>query len=127
MCGIELLPQAAIGSASSSHGLGMDEGGSLAGKESANVLSMLCSRLQGLGFRRRAWRRVVSACSGEMVTAAASLYPMNCVSQSKRSGLLQLANAAGRSGRLKQPKKHKRYYPGQGRPRKLRGWITYRF
>src|SRR5579872_188670 len=36
--------QAAIGSASSSHGLGIVEGGSLAGKESANVVSIFRSR-----------------------------------------------------------------------------------
>jgi hypothetical protein len=61
---------AAIGSASSSHGLGIVEGGSLAGKESANVLSRLFSRRQGLGLRRMAWRRTVSASSDEMVTTA---------------------------------------------------------
>ena len=60
---------AAIGSASSSHILGIVQGGSLAGKESASVLSMLRSRLQGLGFRRMACRRLVSASSGEMITA----------------------------------------------------------
>jgi len=62
-------PHAAIGSVSSSQGLGIVEGGSLAGKESASVLSILRSRLQGLGFRGMAWRRLVSSSSGEMITA----------------------------------------------------------
>jgi hypothetical protein len=51
----------------------MLDGGSLAGKESANVLSMLRSRLQGLGLRRIAWQPSgFSSSSGEMATAKQS-------------------------------------------------------
>ena len=76
-CGVPGLCHAAIGSASSSHGLGIVEGGSLAGNESASVLSILRSRRQGLGFRRMACRRLVSASSGEVITTKTSLHRLS--------------------------------------------------
>src|SRR6185437_11237946 len=76
-CGVPGLCHAAIGSASSSHGLGIVEGGSLAGNESASALSILRSRRQDLGFRRMACRRLVSASSGEVITTKTSLHRLS--------------------------------------------------